>query len=198
MIAGMTGRRGGARPAEATVARQRRLHGEQTRGYRFVAGWGPRRSATVIPAPLRYWQYRPAGPAAIGFVVFVVAAWLGVFGWVGGWPEVRGELPLALTAGIVVLLLSTTRTTVSDHGLSFDVAGTRIDLARVVPLVLVREVVLGPPPAGWPKAKRRGGRWPGRTRMSVRFLADDRDDEQAITFWVRDPEEFAAALGHPL
>ena len=180
------------------MARERRLHLEQMRGYRFLAGTGPKRSATVVPAPLRSWHYRPAGPASIGFVVLIVGAWLGAFGWVGGWPDVRGELPLALTAGLVVLALSTGRITVTDHGISFDVAATRTDASTVVPLVLVREVVVGPPPPDWPTIRRRGGWWPGRTRVSVRFLAPEGDGEQAFTLWVRDPDAFAAALGVPL
>ncbi|SFE41080.1 hypothetical protein SAMN05216574_103270 [Blastococcus tunisiensis] len=181
------------------MARERRLHVEQTRGFRFVVGWGLKRSATVVPAPLRYWQYRPAGPTAIAFVVLVVGLWLGAFAWVGGWPEVRGELPLALIAGLSVLVLSTGRFTVSAHGMSFDVAATRTEPARVVPLLLVREVRVGRPPEGWPKPRRRGGWWPGRTRVAVRHLADDEaGGEQAFTLWVRDPEDVAAALGVPL
>ncbi|WP_142026285.1 hypothetical protein [Blastococcus colisei] len=194
----MAGRRSGTRPPQATVARERRLHVEQTRAFRFVVGWGPKRSATVVPSPLRYWQYRPAGPTAIGFVVLVVGLWLGAFAWVGGWPEVRGELPLALAAGITVLVLSTGRFTVSAHGMSFDVAATRPDPTRVLPLLLVREARVGRPPEGWPTPKRRGGWWPGRTRVAVRHLAEGEGDEQAFTLWVRDPEAFSAALGVPL
>jgi hypothetical protein len=199
MIADVAGRRSSARPPQATVARERRLHVEQTRGYRFVAGWGLKRSATVVPAPLRYWQYRPAGPTAIGFVLLVVAAWLGAFGWLGGWAEVRSELPLALIAGASVLVLSTGRFTVSAHGMSFDVAATRPDASRVLPLLLVREARVGSAPEGWPRPKRRGGWWPGRTRVTVRHLAEGDDQgDQAFTLWVRDPEAFAAALRVPL
>ncbi len=81
--------------------------------------------------------------------------------------------------------------------MSFDVAGSRTDPSRVVPLVLVRAVHVGRPPEDWPTPKDRGGWWPGRTRVSVRFRADDGDGEQAVTLWVRDPDAFAAALGHP-
>lgn len=199
MIADVAGRRSSTRPPQATVARERRLHVEQTRGHRFVVAWGQKRSATVAPAPLRYWQYRPAGLTAIAFVVLVVALWLGAFGWLGGWVEVRGELPLALTAGIAVLVLSTGRFTVSAHGMSFDVAATRPDPARVLPLALVREARVGRAPEGWPKPKGRGGWWPGRTRVTVRHLADgEGQGDQAFALWVRDPEAFAAALGVPL
>lgn len=181
------------------MARERRLHVEQTRGFRFVVGWGLKRSATVVPPPLRYWQYRPAGPTAIGIVVLVVGLWLGAFGWLGGWPEVRGELPLALTAGLAVLMLSTGRFTVSAHGMSFDVAATKTEPARVLPLLLVQKVLVGRSPDAWPKPKRRGGWWPGRTRVAVRHLAGSEDaGEEAFTLWVRDPDDFAAALGVPL
>lgn len=198
MITGMAGRRSEARPPQTAVARERRLHAEQVRGHRFVAGWGPKRSATVVPAPLRYWQYRPPTPVAIGFTVLVVALWVAGFGWVGGWSGARDELPLALAVGVIVLLLNVGRITVSDHALSFDAAGTRPAPVDVIPLVLVREVRLGPAPEDWPEPKRRGGWWPGRSRVVVRHLAGEGDGERALALRVRDPEAFAAALGLPL
>lgn len=177
------------------MARERQLHLQQVRAYRFLAGQGPKRSATVVPAPLRWWQYRPPGLLAAGFSAGIVAVWLTLFGVVGGWPALRGEIPLALLAGAAVLVLSTIRVTVSDHGLSFDVAGTRADPARVVPLIAVREVATAPLPADWPTPRRRGGRWPGRTLVGVRHFDDGED--RALTLWVRDPDEFADALGVP-
>ncbi|TKJ16797.1 hypothetical protein A6V29_12950 [Blastococcus sp. CCUG 61487] len=178
------------------MVRDRRLHVEQVRGHRFVAGRGPKRSATVVPAPLRYWQYRPAGPIATAATVLVVAVWLILFAVLGGADELRGEIPLALAAGLAVFVLSTVRLTVSDHGLSFDVAGTRPAPDRVIPLVGVRELRTGAPPADWPAAKRRGGWWPGRTRVALRYANVDGD--RALSLWVRDPEAFAAALRTPL
>ncbi|MGY2004957.1 hypothetical protein [Blastococcus sp. SYSU DS1024] len=193
----MPGRqRNRSQPPRAAADRARRLHVEQVRGHRFVAGWGPKRSATVVPAPLRYWQYRPGGPFAAGAAALVVVLWLGLFGWVGGWPAVRAELPLALLAGLAVYLLNTRRVTVSDHGLSFDVAGSRTEPRAVVPSALVQEVRVGPAPADWPRPEKRGGWWPGRTRVAVRYLGDD--GEQSLTLWVRDPAAFADALGAPL
>ncbi len=195
----MAGRgRGGPDAARAAVARERRLHAEQVRAYRFVAGWGPKRSTTTVPAPLRHWEYRPPGPVAVAFTLAVVGVWLAFFGWGGSWPAVRDELPLALAAGAVVLLLSSSRTTVSDRGLSLDVAGTRSDPSRVIPLVQVREVRRGRPPEGWPPPERRGGWWPGRTRVAVLHRSDDGTADQALTLWVRDPDAFARALGRPL
>jgi hypothetical protein len=175
------------------VANARRLHLRQAGAYRFLAGRGTKRSATVVPAPLRYWHYRPPGPVAVGFSVVLVAAWLLLFGSLGGWSELRSEIPLALATGIAVLVLSTGRVTVSDHGLSFDSAGTATDAAKVIALVAVREVGTTPLPDDWPRARRRGGWWPGRTRVGVRYL--DGEEEKALTLWVRDAEAFAAAVG---
>ena len=59
-------------------------------------------------------------------------------------------------------------------------------------------VRLGDAPENWPKPARQGGRWPGRQRIAVRHLAEDGRTEKAFTHWVRDPKEFAAALGHRL
>lgn len=176
--------------------RERRLHVEQLRGHRFLAGWGPRRTATVVPAPLRYWQYRPGGPVALAMAVAVTTVWVALFAWLGDWPAAREELPLALGAGVVVYAVNTRRTTVSDHGLSFDVAGSRTDPAAVIPSVLVQAVRTGRPPADWPQPEKRGGWWPGHTRVAVRYLTDD--GEQALTLWARDPEALADALGVPL
>ncbi|CCG02537.1 protein of unknown function [Blastococcus saxobsidens DD2] len=193
----MAGReRSRSRPPQSVVARERRSHVEQVRGHRFVAGWGPKRSATVVPAPLRYWQYRPGGPVALGLAVAVAVAWPAVFGWIAGWPAAREEVPLALAAGIALYVLSTGRVTVSDHGVSFDVAGRRTDEATVLPSVLVREVRAGRAPGEWSRPTRRGGWWPGRTRVAVQYLADD--GEHALTVWARDPDAFAAALDVPL
>lgn len=178
------------------MARERSLHVQHAGAYRFLAGQGPKRSATIVPAPLRYWQYHLPGPVAFAFVVAIVVAWLGLFGWVGGWSAARGESPLALLAGLAVLLLSTTRATVTDHGLSFDSVGTRSDTARVIALAQVRELRVGRPPEDWPQPKRRGGWWPGRTRVAVRHLTAD--GEGAVTLWVRDVDAFAAALGVPV
>ncbi|TFV91237.1 hypothetical protein [Blastococcus sp. CT_GayMR16] len=184
--------------AHARAIQERERHLEQTRGYPFLVGRGPKASATVRPAPLRYWQYDAARSTAVIFVAVVVTVWLGLFGWVGGSSALVDEAPLALGLGLVVLLLSTCRFTVSDHGVSTDVAGSRTSPGNVVPLMLVRDVRLGDAPADWPSPTRQGGRWPGRQRVAVRHLAEDGQTDTAFTHWVRDPAAFAAALGHPL
>lgn len=197
MIAAMPGReRNRSRPPRAAADRERRLHAEQVRGHRFVAGWGPKRTATVVPAPLRYWQYRPGGLLALALAVAVVVVWVALFAWLGGESAAREELPLALVAGVVVYAVNTRRTTVSEHGLSFDVAGSRTDPSAVIPSVLVQAVRTGRPPADWPQPEKRGGWWPGRSRVAIRHLTDD--GEQALTLWARDPDALADALGVPL
>lgn len=184
------------RSARADEART--LHQRQLRGYGFLAGRGPRRSATVTPTPLRYWQYDPPRPVPVAVVLGIVAVWLGVFGWAGGWTAVVDEAPLALGAGLLVLVLNIGRLTVSEHGLSADVPAARTNPAAIVPLVLVHEVRAGDPPPDWPPAARRGGWLPGRSRVAVRYRSDDDTAGQAFTRWVRDPAAFAEALGHRL
>jgi hypothetical protein len=176
------------------AAGARRLHSEQLRGYGFVAGRGPRRSATAVPAPLRYWQYDPPRPVPVAVVLGIVGLWLGVFAWGGGWAAMTDEAPLALGAGAIVLALNIGRLTVTDHGLSADVPATRTRPDAIVPLVLVREVRLGDVPPGWPPVARRGGWLPGRARVAVRHLADDALSESAFTRWVRDPQAFTEAV----
>jgi hypothetical protein len=181
------------------IARERERHTAQVAAYGFFPGRGARRTATVVPAPLRYWQYDPARPWLVGAVVLGVGLWLGLAGWRGGGAAVGGEVPLAVVLGLAVLVLSTTRLTVSDAGLSSDVAGLRgTSVLHVVARSAVQEVRRGAPPEGWPKARRRGGWWPGRTRVAVRHLAADGTTGQAFTRWVRDPAAFAGALDLPL
>ncbi|MBB3082564.1 hypothetical protein [Geodermatophilus sabuli] len=197
----MAGRRRRAQdePLAVRALREQERHTAQVAAYGFFPARGPRRSATVTPAPLRYWQYDPPRPWLLLAAVVLVVVWLALFAWTGGTSAALGELPLALLLGVAVVVLSAARMTVSDSGLSFDVAGLRrTSSLHVVPRSLVREVRRGTPPEGWPKGRSRGGWWPGRTRVAVRHLAAGGDGEKTLTVWVRDPEAFAAALGVPL
>jgi hypothetical protein len=197
-MAGRTRRSGDEVPA-VRAARDRERHVSQVTSYGFFTPGRPKRSVTVTPAPLRYWQYDLARGWLVVLVVVAVAGWLAVLGWRDGGAAAADEAPLAIGLGVVVLVFSTGRLTVSDHGVSTDIAGLRQTSSfGVVTRGLVQEVVRGGPAAGWPKAKRRGGWWPGRTRVSVRHLAPDGERERAFTVWVRDPEAFADALGHRL
>ena len=192
-------RRGHEDPLPVRAVRDRERHRTQVTSYGFFARFGPKRSVTVTPAPLRYWQYDPPRAFVALLVVLVVAAWLGFLGWRDDAAAAAHEAPIAILLGLVVLLFSTARFTVSDTGLSTDIAGLRQTSSfGVVPLALVQEVVLGRARSGWPRARRRGGCWPGRTRVSVRHLAADGERERAFTIWVRDPRAFADALGRPL
>ena len=176
------------------AARERDLHLAQVRAYGFFPGRGPKRGATSVPAPLRYWQYDLPRPVPAIFAVLVVGIWLAIFGWSGGSAALWDEAPLALGVGLLFLLLNTGRFTVSDHGMSLDIGATRTPPAGVLPLVAVREVRVGAPPEGWPPAVRRGGWLPGRTQVAVRHLGDDGVTEQALTRWVRDPAAFTDAV----
>jgi hypothetical protein len=194
MIVGMARDRGlGGR-----AAKERDLHQRQLRGYGFLAGRGPRRGATVVPAALRYWQYEPPRLVPIAVVTGVVAVWLGVYAWVGGWTAAVDEAPIALGLGLLVIAANVGRLTVSEHGMSADVPAARTNPASIVPLVLVREVRTGNLPDGWPSPARRGGWLPGRTRVAVRYRSDDGSTDRALTRWVRDPVAFAEALDQPL
>jgi len=193
------GRRGDGEPLAVRAARDRERHITQVTSYGFLAGRGPKRSVTVTPAPLRYWQYNAPRFFVTVAVAVLVAAWLYYLSVRDGAGAAEREVPLAVVLAVIVLVFSTGRLTVSDVGLSTDISGLRQTSSfGVVPLALVREVVVGRPPTGWPRARRRGGWWPGRQRVSVRHLAVDGETERAFTVWVRDPAAFADALGAPL
>lgn len=192
-------RRNDGEPLVVTAARAREQHVTQVTSYGYFAGRGPKRSVTVTPRALRYWQYDPAGPVVVGLTVLAVAAWLGFLAWRDGGAAVADEAPIALGLGLLVLVVSTGRFTIGDHALSTDIAGLRQTSSfGIVPLALVTDVVAGPPPSGWPKAKRRGGWRPGRRKISVRHLGMDGQTDEAFTRWVRDPAAVADALDRPL
>ena len=192
-------RREQGEPLVVRAARDRERHISQVTSYGFFARRGPKRWVTVVPPPLRYWQYNAASPLVVLLTVAAVAAWLGFLGARDGAAAVTTELPVAVGLAALVLLGSTGRLTVSEHGVSTDIAGLRQTSSfGVVPRVLVTDVVRGSAPSDWPKPKRRGGWWPGRRRVSVRHLGSDALTEQAFTVWVRDPAAFAEALEQPL
>jgi hypothetical protein len=192
-------RRGSGEPLAVRAAREREQHLAQVASYGFLFPRRPRRTVTVTPAPLRYWQYDLARWFVVVLALAAAAVWLGVIGGRDGADAVTDELPLVVVLFLLVVAGSTGRLTGSDAALSTDIAGLRrASSFGVVPLALVRDVVRGAPPADWPRARRRGGWWPGRTRIAVRHLAADAETERAFTVWVRDPEAFADALDHPL
>ena len=186
-------------PLPVRAARARERHIAQVTAFRFLAPRRARRTVTVTPAPLRYWQYSAARWPVVVLTLVAAAAWLGFLGWRDGADALTGELPLIAVLAVLVLLGSTGRLTVSDSAFSTDIAGLRQSSSfGIVPLALVREVVRGRPPADWPRARRRGGWWSGRTRIAVRHLGPDGERDRALTVWVRDAEAFADALDFPL
>ncbi|GAB4083113.1 hypothetical protein GCM10028783_40630 [Modestobacter muralis] len=192
-------RRNDGEPLAVQAARAREQHRTQMGSYGYLARRGPKRHVTVVPRPLRYWQYDLAGPVVIALTVLAVAVWLGFLGWRDGGAAAAAEAPVAVGLGLLVLVVSTGRFTIGDWAVSTDIAGLRQTSSfGVVPLVLVTEVVLGSPPAGWPTPRRRGGWWPGRKRVGVAHLDTDGETPRSFTVWVRDPAAVADALGHPL
>jgi hypothetical protein len=192
-------RREHGEPLVVRAAVERERHVNQVTSYGYVARRGPKRHVTVVPRPLRYWQYNAAGPLVIALTVLAVAGWLGFLSWRDGSAAAAAETPLAVGLGVLVILGATGRFTISDHAVSTDIAGLRQTSSfGVVPLVLVSQVVEGRAPQGWPKARHRGGWWPGRRRISVRHLDVDGLTEKAFTVWARDPAAVADALGRPL
>jgi hypothetical protein len=192
-------RRDDGEPLIVRAAIDRERHVSQVTSYGYVARRGPKRHVTVTPRPLRYWQYDPARPWVFAVTVLAVGVWLGFLDWRDGGSAAADEAPLAIALAVVVLLGATARFTIGDHAVSTDIAGLRQTSSfHVVPLVLVREVVTGRAPEGWPKARRLGGWWPGRQRIAVRHLDLDAETEKAFTVWVRDPAAVAEALGRPL
>jgi hypothetical protein len=192
-------RRENGEPLVVRAAVDREKHVSQVTSYGYLARRGPKRHVTVTPRPLRYWQYDPARPWVFAVTVLAVVVWLAFLGWREGGAAAADEAPLAIGLGVVVLLGATGRFTIGDHAVSTDIAGLRQTSSfGVVPLVLVTEVVEGRAPQGWPKARNRGGWWPGRRRISARHLDLDGLTEKAFTVWVRDPAGVAAALGRPL
>src|SRR5689334_6259622 len=97
-------RRGHEDPLPVRAARDRERHLAQVTSYGYFAGRGPKRSATVNPAPLRYWQYNPPRAFVAVLVVLVVAAWLVVLGRRDGSAAAWHEAPFAIVLGLVVLL----------------------------------------------------------------------------------------------
>lgn len=192
-------RRGHEEPLPVRAARDRERHITQVGAYGFFTPRRPRQSVTVTPPPLRYWQYDAARWWVVALVVAGLAAWLGLLAWRSGGGAVSAEVPLAVVLAVLVVAFSSGRLTVSDAAVSTDIAGLRRTSSfGIVPLALVRDVVVGPAPAEWTRVRHRGGWWPGRTRIAVRHLASDGETERGFTVWVRDPDAFADALGHPL
>ncbi len=156
-----------------------------------------KRSATKMPAALRYAQHLPAGRLVWGLLAVAAPAYAVLQISQG---EATGRaIGFALLLTLVILLVSTYRVTVGNHGISFDIAGLRqVSSFGFVPLYAIREAAVGRLPADWPKARRKGGWWPGRRRVNVLHL-DEHGTGEAFHVWVGDPDAFGTALlGRPM
>jgi hypothetical protein len=142
---------------------------------------------------LRYACLIPAGPlarllAGAALLVYLIAA------------RLRGEADAAtvlraLALTLVFVVLCTNRASVTEYGLSFDVAGVpRPSSFGFVPLYAVREVVSGPRrPEGWPRGPSHGGPWPGLGRVHIRY-EDAQGETRVRSAWVRDPARYAETV----
>src|SRR6185312_13833606 len=123
---GVAGRmRRGEEPLAVRAARERERHLAGVAAFGFFLPRRPRRSVTVTPAPLRYWQFDAARWVVVVLVVVAAAVWLVVIGARDGASAGTRELPLVVVLAVLVVLGSTGRLTVSDTALSTDIAGLR-------------------------------------------------------------------------
>ncbi len=174
---------GAAYERAARWERTRLRHDEALR----AAGMVPIRAARR----LRYACLTPAGPLVRAAAVLVVLGY-------AGWTAVRGEFDGTFwrVAGFVALLvvLATNRASVTEVGLSFDVAGfRRLASFGFVPLYAVRAVVTGRRPPDWPRGPWHGGAWFGRRRVHLRY-EDRHGDERVRSAWVKDPRRYAETV----
>lgn len=183
---------------ERSWAKQRNRHEDQVQGWRYFPSRGVRRAATVRPTSLRYWSFAPPRPWILALGVVVIVGYLGYRLGLDDNPPDAGTVLRFLAIVALVLLLSITRTTVSQHGLSFDVAGIRrVSCYGFVPLGAVDGVSVGARPADWPRGRAVTSWFPGARPVHVAYREDDRRAVKSL--WVRDPDRFGeAVLGHPL
>jgi len=176
---------------------ERDAHLRQINAFTFLFPGRLKRSATKMPAALRYAEHLPAsrtvrvmlGLAAPGYAALELAR---------GAATGRA-ISLAVLLGGVLLAVSTYRLTVGNHGMSLDIAGLRqVSSFGFVPLLAVREARLGRHPEDWPKTRLKGGWWPRRRRVNV-LHTDEAGAPKAFYVWVSDPTAFGTALlGRPM
>ncbi|MBA3524880.1 MAG: hypothetical protein H0T85_10085 [Geodermatophilaceae bacterium] len=186
---------------ERRWASERDRHEAQVQGWRFFAGRGQRSGATVTPRPLRYTAFAPPRLWLLALAVVLLVGFFAYALLIDATP-LGGIDALTFVALVaVVLILSVTRITVSDHGLSFDIAGVRrVSCYGFVPLSVVRDIAVGAKPADWPRARSASSWVPGGQRVHV-LIADVSTtgvDREVKTLWVRDLDRFRdAVLGGP-
>lgn len=178
-------------------AQEREKHERQVQPWRFFVARGPRRSATTTPIRLRYWSYAP--PRTWVLVAAVVAA-AGYLTYVGlaDTASAGTDLGRLVAIGALLLFVSVTRITVSQHGVSFDIAGIRrVSCYGFVALSAILDVTVRQRPEDWPRARSASSWFPGATRVYLLYTVDGA--RAAKSLWVRNPDRFGeAVLGRPM
>ena len=150
-----------------------------------------------MPAALRYAEHLPASRIVRVLLVLGVPAYIAL--QLSQDVSVGRAVVLAGLLAVIIFAVSTFRLTVGNAGISFDIPGLRqVSSFGFVPLYAIRDARAGTPPDDWPKARLKGGWWPGRHRVSVLHV-DDAEKAQAFYVWVSDPDAFGTALlGRPM
>lgn len=183
---------------ERRWAPERDKHERQVQPWRFFAGRGTRSSATVTPAPLRFWSYAPPRTWVIVAATVAIAAFLGYQWQFRDGPMSATDLIRFLAIVALLLLVSVTRITVSQHGVSFDIAGIRrVSCYGFLAIGAIIDAAAGPRPADWPKGRPASSWFPGARHVHLLYNVDGKRAVKSC--WVRDPERFGVAvLGRPM
>lgn len=177
---------------ERRWAAEREKHEQQVQPWRFFAARGPRRSVTAVPGPLRYYSYAPPRWWVLVAAVVAVAGYLVYLGLADS-ASAGTDLGRLLAIVALLLFVSVTRITVSQHGTSFDIAGIRrVSCYGFIALSAVLDVATGPPSADWPRPRSASSWFPGASRVVLLYLRDG--ERAARSLWVRDPHRFATAV----
>lgn len=182
---------------ERRWASERDRHETQVQSWRFFSRRGPRASATVTPRPLRFTAFAPPRLWLLALALVVLVGFFGYQLLIDDTPVNENDALMFVAILALVLILSVTRITVSDHGLSFDIAGVRrVSCYGFVPLSAVRDVAVGERPADWPRGRSASSWVPGGQPVSL-LIADVSPDsvtQEVKTMWVRDPDRFRDAV----
>lgn len=176
---------------------ERERHEDQVQPWRFLAGRGQRRTATMTPPRLRYWSYAPPRTWVLAIAVVVLGAFF-AYQRIDDAATESGDVVRFVALTLVVLILAITRITVSNFGLSFDIAGLRrVSCFGFIGLSAILGVAADPRPADWPRGRSAASWFPGSHAVHVLYLLDG---ERAVrSMWVRDPDRLGEALlGRPL
>ena len=177
---------------------ERERHEDQVQSWRFLAGRGPRRSATVTPTRLRYWSYAPPRTWVLAAALVVVAGFFGYRVFIDTTSANSGDVVRFLAITVLVLVVSITRITVSNAGHSFDIAGLRrVSCFGFIALSAILDVAPDIRPADWPRGRSASSWFPGSRAVHVLYLVEG--DRAVRTMWVRDPDRLSEALlGRPM